>query len=200
MGIFSEHAVQRVKQRTRMSLHDILNQISHGGALDMGTKPGIPKRHILFYSQPDDRCYVAIQDEYDGTIITVLPIDYHANLAWAVTPEMEDDAKVLFTNAAARSQVKRVHSFSDQPLNFFVSCRYFDAAFDIKTKKLFSVAKSVYEGDAARLVHSKNFKMVIAGYAMGLGIMPTMIDDVFVRIGANPRREIEIAIRYDDLV
>lgn len=199
MGIFSEHAVLRIKQRTKMTPTDILNLISNGGALNMGTKPGIPKRHLLFYSPVDDNCFVAIQDESDGTVITVLPVDYHANLAWEVTPELEDDAKSLYANATTRNLIDSPSPLHEQPHNFVVSCRYYDANLLIKTKRLFSVPLEPYESDVDSLVSCRQFRLQIVTHATAMGIMPSMLEDIYVRIGSNPRRNPEKFIRFEDL-
>ena len=50
-------------------------------------------RHFLFYSPRDAQCFVAIQDECDGVIITVLPIDYHESSAFYITEEAQIMAK-----------------------------------------------------------------------------------------------------------
>ena len=195
MNVFSEHAVLRVRQRTKMTTSDILELISTGRVLNMGCKPGIPKRHILFYSAADDSCFVAIQDEVDGTIITVLPIDYHLNLAWDVTPELEQRAKALYDRMPAPK-----HDIRDcAPSKFYVSCRYFDGQLSIKTKRLFSVPLDQYNSDAELLIRENEFKAMVVEHSILKGIMPSLIADIFVRIGPDPYRAPELFVQFDAL-
>jgi hypothetical protein len=195
MKVFSEHAVLRVRQRTKMTTGDILELISAGRVLNMGCKPGIPKRHILFYSAADDNCFVAIQDELDGTIITVLPIDYHLNLAWDVTPELEQMARALYENVPAPK-----HDIRDcAPSKFYVSCRYYDDQLTIKTKRLFSVPLDQYDRDAELLIRGKEFKAMVVEHSISKGVMTSLIADVFVRIGSDPYRAPELFIQFNDL-
>ncbi|HDH0204875.1 TPA: hypothetical protein PIO10_005350, partial [Klebsiella pneumoniae] len=45
--------------------------------VDLGSKPGILKEHILIYSRLDERWYVLIRDITSGCIVTVLPENFH---------------------------------------------------------------------------------------------------------------------------
>jgi hypothetical protein len=195
MKVFSEHAVLRVRQRTKMTTCEILELISAGRALNMGCKPGIPKRHILFYSAADDSCFVAIQDELDGTIITVLPVDYHLNLAWDVTPELEQMARAMYENGPAPDHVKK----DSAPSKFYVSCRYYDDQLAIKTKRLFSVPLGQYGSNAELLIKGKYFKAMVVEHSITKGIMPSLIEDIFVRIGSDPYSTPELFVKFDEL-
>ena len=55
--------------------------------MNIGQYAGSYRRHLLFFSPKDKFCYVAIQDERYGKIITVLPPAYHRNLAWRINAE-----------------------------------------------------------------------------------------------------------------
>ena len=84
---FSRHAFERIAQRTKLSCEEIALIIDRKLIVNTGRKPGFDRNHLLFYSAPDDNFYVAIQDGLTGTVVTVLPLDYHANLAWVVSLE-----------------------------------------------------------------------------------------------------------------
>ena len=47
---FSEHALQRIKERTRMSESKIARKIDTAKAVDIGDEPGLNRKHWLFYS------------------------------------------------------------------------------------------------------------------------------------------------------
>lgn len=67
--------------------------LDHGLAVNIGVEGG--RVHRLFYSAPDRMCFVAVQDEHDGAVVTVLPIDYHARCAWRVSAEAQCEARAL---------------------------------------------------------------------------------------------------------
>ncbi|MEK6607336.1 MAG: hypothetical protein AABZ30_06720 [Myxococcota bacterium] len=50
--------------------------------------------HRLFFSELDRQCFVAVQDR-DGSVITVVPLDYHQTLAWPVSLAAQDQARRL---------------------------------------------------------------------------------------------------------
>jgi hypothetical protein len=59
---------------------------------------------LAFYSKPDDAVFVAVHDRLFGRLITVLPLDYHRNLAWDVSDADRRLAKVLVEQAAMKAQ------------------------------------------------------------------------------------------------
>ena len=76
----TDHAKQRIKERTKIDTKEITKIINNKKYIDLGTKPGILKRHLLFYSLVDDNYFVIIQDTVDGGILTVLTEEYQNNL------------------------------------------------------------------------------------------------------------------------
>jgi hypothetical protein len=93
--ILSKHAMVRNHQRTSMHEKEIVRLLGEGRVVNTGSKPGLTKNHLLFYSKTDDACFVAIQDQVDGKIVTILPLDYQRNLAWKITEEQQVEAKRL---------------------------------------------------------------------------------------------------------
>ena len=92
---FSRHAFERIGQRTKLSCEEIASILDRGLVFNTGKKPGFNRNHLLFYSEPDDDCYVAIQDGLTGTVVTVLPLDNPGNLARKVTPDDCPKAKEI---------------------------------------------------------------------------------------------------------
>ena len=80
----SYHAQKRAAQRTALRGDEIASILNAGLAVDAGCMPGFNKRHWLFYSAPDDACYVAVQDTLTGTVLTILPLAYQERLAWKI--------------------------------------------------------------------------------------------------------------------
>lgn len=77
---------------THVELADLLNDDL---AINIGQEVNSNRVHKLFYSTRDNICFVAIQDIKTGTVVTVLPIDYHENISWAVSIEAQNKAKGL---------------------------------------------------------------------------------------------------------
>jgi len=92
---FSYHAFQRVKGRISMPHYELAKQLDDDLVINIGDEPNTNRVHKLFYSEADYMCFVAVQDCQTGMIITILPIDYHENIAWAVPIEQQQQAKKL---------------------------------------------------------------------------------------------------------
>ncbi|MBZ7831920.1 hypothetical protein [Raoultella planticola] len=73
----TDHARLRLMQRSRLPLHVLTDMIDKREYVDLGSKPGILKKHILIYSRLDEGWYVLIRDITSGCIVTVLPENYH---------------------------------------------------------------------------------------------------------------------------
>jgi hypothetical protein len=100
----TRHAYVRVRQRTSMTCEGVKSLIDQGLCVHTGVTPGTNKEHLAFYSQPDDAVFVAIHDYLRGRVISVLPLDYHRNLAWPITDSDCTKAKALVVDAVARLQ------------------------------------------------------------------------------------------------
>jgi hypothetical protein len=100
----SRHARLRVQQRTSLSDSQVLRLIEQGLCVRTGIAPASNREHLAFYSEPDDTVFVAIHDYLYGRLITVLPLDYHRNLAWEVSEEDRARAKALVVEAAERAR------------------------------------------------------------------------------------------------
>lgn len=83
----SSHAAKRIFQRTSIDSLELMELLDNGACVNIGQIAGSSRRHLLFFSQKDKFCYVAIQDERSGKIITILPPAYHKNSAWKITTE-----------------------------------------------------------------------------------------------------------------
>jgi hypothetical protein len=81
----SSHAAKRIFQRTSMDSLELMKLLDNGACVNIGQSSGSYRRHLLFFSPEDKFYYVAIQDERNGKIITILPPAYHKNSAWKIT-------------------------------------------------------------------------------------------------------------------
>ena len=106
----SSHAAKRIAQRTSMDSMELMSLIDNGACVNIGQHAGSYRRHLLFFSPKDTFFYVAIQDERNGEIITVLPLAYHRNLAWKISTEqcqMARKSYESYTEAIAAAQSKK---------------------------------------------------------------------------------------------
>ena len=92
----TRHMVERVEIEGRCGLtaDEICNLLDRN--LDVPIGEGREKViHRLFYSQPDDECFVAFQSE-DGAVISVWPARWHnrrSQSTWAISDQAEELAR-----------------------------------------------------------------------------------------------------------
>lgn len=79
------HAKERLQQRTSFEPVAFLRLLDQNLSVSVGVESFTRRRHRLLYSEADKAHFVAIQDFETGEVITVLPIDYHENLAWKLS-------------------------------------------------------------------------------------------------------------------
>src|SRR3990172_4259424 len=95
-AIFSNHAFDRAESRLSMSHDECAVLLDNDLCVDIGMEPLNNNRlHRLFYSVNDKQCFVAVQDQRDGLIVTIWPMDYHSNMAWEVSIECQLEAKYM---------------------------------------------------------------------------------------------------------
>lgn len=92
---FSFHAFEKVLGRISMTHRELASLLDDDLAINIGEEINSNRVHKLFYSERDTICFVAIQDVKTGTVVTVLPIDYHENISWVVSIESQLQAKRL---------------------------------------------------------------------------------------------------------
>ena len=174
------HAFERIAQRTKLSCEGIARILDQKLSLNTGRKPGFNRNHLLFYSAPDDDFYVAIQDGLTGTVVTVLPLDYHENLAWKVSPEDCVKAKELYLNAP-------VEDMQTQPASnatlFVISGHYLDGEGKQKTKVLQKVRSIPYENDIKQLLADHSYFAKLDLLAAEKGIEAKRMFGVSIRLG-----------------
>ena len=103
---FTWHACVRAQERLSLTQAEIGKILEDRHCLNIGEEQKTTTlEHLLFYSEPDDTCFVAINDKAVNEIITILPIDYHENVAWKISTEAQKMAKKLIVQEPAKSVV-----------------------------------------------------------------------------------------------
>lgn len=187
----SAHALRRVKGRTRMSAHEIQLLLDKGLYVDTGRKPGFDRHHLVFYSQKDDRCFVAIRDEHTGTVVTVLPLAYQAYLAWPVSSEAQHDARRL---AIRGPSARTLHAKAAETKKgtFHVSAEYVDDNLHLVTRFLAKFASEPYCGDHTRLLQDEGVLERLFRALTTLGVSPKSVLTLYVRSGAKEVAAIDL--------
>lgn len=145
---FSRHAFKRIAQRTLLSCEEIAAILDRGLVVNTGQRPGFDRVHLVFYSHLDNDYFVAIQDVISGTVITILPLDYHETLAWGVSEADCERAREIFL--AAHTVEKRVAR--DTPKVFVICGNFLDEDGRQKTKLLLKIPCGLYDNDLKRLL------------------------------------------------
>lgn len=151
---FSRHAFERIAQRTKLRCEEIAHILDRKLALNTGRTPGFNRNHLLFYSVPDDDFYVAIQDGLTGTVVTVLPLNYHANLAWHISQEDCVRAKELCINVPAEDVQTQPTSNATV---FIISGHFIDGEGNRKTTVIQKISSAPYENDVKQLLSDQSF-------------------------------------------
>ena len=79
------HAKERLQERTSLEPAAFLHLLDQNLSVSVGVESYTRRRHRLLYSEADKAHFVAVQDFETGEVITLLPIDYHENLAWKLS-------------------------------------------------------------------------------------------------------------------
>ena len=153
---FSLHAFERLSERTSFTKEQLAFWLDHDMYLNLGNKPGIPKQHLLFYSIIDENYFVAIRDEQTGTIITILPLNYHGNLAWEVT---ESD-KIRAREKISLLEFSRKFCL-DANKKLQVAVTFLDILGVRKTKTILKLSINEFGFDLYQLKNNKKLKFIL---------------------------------------
>ena len=103
---FTHHAYERIAERVRIGFDQLARLIDNDLTVPLGMEPGTTRIHRLFYSHIDEQCFVLVQDERTGSVITVLPIDYHERIAWKISITAQQMARSL--TYASQGSAKKI--------------------------------------------------------------------------------------------
>ncbi len=88
-AVLTVHAAQRLWQRCALAPED-LKQILNSNKCILLESEGAHVAHRLFYSKPDDACFVVIQSIVSGAVITIMPA-----AMWSTGPAIGWRLKIL---------------------------------------------------------------------------------------------------------
>jgi hypothetical protein len=190
----SWHAFKRVRQRTSLSCEEIANILDNKLVVNTGKQPGFNRNHLLFYSLRDDDWFVAIQDGLTGTVVTILPLDYHQNLAWKVSQADCEKAKELFLTA----QLPKLDAVSALPKVFLISGLFLDDHGRQKARLLLKTSSAPYEDDVAKFLADDDVFGRIGDLASAKEIPFERMFSLVIRHGRNGNPVVIDLHRFDD--
>lgn len=151
---FSKHALKRIGQRTKLNYFVIADMLDYGGAIDVGVETVFDRKHWLFYSELDDCCFVAVQDSITGLVVTVLPLDYHENLAWKVDANSLVEAK----EKSFHYNLNDTNKSKEPPSIIIVKARYMSDQDYQKTAMLTKFKAADYNDDLFKVLKDESFE------------------------------------------
>lgn len=124
-SFLSIHATERLRERTKLQDEEFLSLMDSSIPIPLGEEEG--KTHYLFFSPPDDLCFVAVKDPKNGEIITILPLDYHK---WEISLEPQQETKAQTLDFFGHHDVE---NHTSKMYNVFA---YFEVEGAVKNTKL----------------------------------------------------------------
>ena len=211
---YTRHAWSRVHERLSLTAAEVAEILDAGLTVDIGREDGTDRVHRLFFSVPDQVCFVAVQDVANGVVITVLPIDFHENIAWRVAEHAQDQAKRLLmhgrsTGANPTPQTGALRAASD-PAVFgvvrpprpeqssrtpvFRLTAYLD---DARAVNLGSWPSIPYAGSMEQLLNDDYFFAQLENRLREKGVDPHRCTTVYVRLGTGEPVRVSLKIVHE---
>lgn len=189
---FSHHAAKRVTQRTLLTRSELASVLDHRLFVHIGNEPGLPREHLLFYSLPDENFFVAVRDNLTGAVVTVLPLEYHENLAWSISPAQMKKAKELACRVAAETEAKTLAASQsvssidpEVPNSLIVSCIYLTSSGRTAIKMLLKVSAVDYKNDIRTFLHDDRTPALLDSAALQKELDPARVLALAARLGKN---------------
>lgn len=190
---FTRHAWARVLDRLSLAPAEVATLLDYELAVPIGSRGRTC--HRLFYSAPDRQCFVAVQDEENGAVLTVLPIDYHASCAWPVSDKAQKEAEVLLRE---RSVPAPDEHDSDTASVFRVGCYFRDGQGNVRPAHLGTIPAERFSYQVNQLLEDDAALDEIQRRASDKRRLGEVVMKAFVRLG---RRGVVTMIdlrRYSD--
>ena len=184
---FTRHAWSRVLGRLTLPPAELADILDWNLAVDIGIEESTNRVHRLFYSSPDDMCFVAIQDRRNGAVVTVLPIDYHETCAFRVSDGAQEQARALVRPTEHARPVPAV-SAPLAGVASFSALAYVKADVNaVRLVKLVRVASATYDGCIERVLQDDEFFRLINEAIAAKGLERDSVETIYVRAGGAGR-------------
>ncbi|MCK5916947.1 MAG: hypothetical protein KAG34_00885 [Cocleimonas sp.] len=115
-AVLTYHAHEKIEERLLMSAETLCELLDDNIVVITGIETSSNRHHKVFYSPLNKMCFVAIQDQKTGHIITVLPLDYHQNKAWVTSYDAQRMAKEMMHGYIQDKEDQEAQILSDRLL------------------------------------------------------------------------------------
>lgn len=115
-AVLTFHAHEKIEERLLMSAETLCDILDAEITVTTGTVAKSNRYHKLFYSPLNKMCFVAVQDCKTGHVVTVLPIDYHQNVAWSISHDAQIMARDIMRAHLREKEEKEAQRLSAKRL------------------------------------------------------------------------------------
>lgn len=178
---FTRHAWARVIDRLSLAPPEVAALLDYELAVPIGSRGGT--RHRLFYSAPDRQCFVAVQDEQNGAVLTVLPIDYHESCAWPVSQTAQREAEGLLRERPPVAHDDRESHDGDTATVFRFGCYFRDGQGTLRPAHLGTLPAEPFAHQVNRLLEDDSALDEIQRRASDKRRLGEVVLKAFVRLG-----------------
>ena len=179
------HAKCRLYQRTNIT-DDVLRKLLDRNAyISLGMETVFDREHCLFYSQPDNECFVAVQDSMTGEVVTVLPLDYHKTLSWKVDKKFYYEIDEEFLR---RAKVLAKCNVDPDSMAFQMSLkiRFLNSKDAICSKTLKKFPAELYEYNPYVLINNQQKILnIVSRWMKGKEVKKVI--DIYISLGRKSR-------------
>ena len=147
---YSRHAWSRVLDRLSLTPAEVAILLDYDLAVTVGSRGRL--LHRLFFSPPDAQCFVAVQDERAGVVVTVLPLDYHEACAWTVAPALQAQAQRLLFHGSTNAIDGGKTGHESAPSDLRLGCYFRNGQGGLRYQNLGSLPAHRGEHDVAALL------------------------------------------------
>lgn len=95
---FTRHGKRRLNERIALCEAEVRKLIQENKAIPLGREKS--RIHYMFFSEPDQECFVVVLDYQTREVITILPIDYHNR--WRISLDLVMQARDLITSSVTQ--------------------------------------------------------------------------------------------------
>ena len=150
----TRHALCRLDQRTSIAGDSLRKLLDKGGYIKLGLESAFDRQHCLFYSKPDNECFVAVQDIKTGEVITVLPLNYHKTLSWKMDKKLYNEIDEEFLR---RAEILARYNVDPDSMAFQMSLkiRYLNRNDTLRTKTLKKFPAEQYQNNSNSFIKNK---------------------------------------------
>ena len=183
---YTRHAWSRVLSRLSLTPAEVADLLDWNLSVAIGIESGTGRVHRLFFSAPDGMCFVAVQDQANGAVVTVLPVDFHENIAWQVSRSAQEQAKALACpeiGPRPRHVARAAPTGASGPAVFRLGAYVRGASGLVKGVNLGSWPCRPYDGRVERLLEDDEFFRALNERLASKGVRNDDVEAVYVRLG-----------------